>query len=550
MVDAVNTLSVDDPNSPSTGEADPLADFLIKMQSTLKSEGYNFDVLYEELAEYIIPHKVGFITSRSKGEKQTSKLFDSTAVVASTTLASTLHGALTSAATQWFNLRTANRDIADQKEVKDWIDSVVTIMVQHINDSNFDPEVDEGYLDLTVFGLMGLWHGDRDGGSHFQALHLSNFWFTENMYGEPDAFFSLKKVSSRDAVNRWGKTGKLSDKYASDLLKTPHKEHDFLHVIYPRDVKKIPVGKRRPAKKRPFAEYWVDLKSKQIVEEDGYYEFPVYIPRWAKTTGESRGRSVGMNALPDIKTLNKAKELGLKAWAKVIDPPLKRKHAGIISKVRSVAGGITDVRNMESLKPLYDSNAFRFDVSQLKQQELKQSINEAFFIDQLRLPPVPDSKTMSATEAQIRYEQMEKVIAPTLGRIKRGLLSPLIKRVFAMLMRAGELPDPPKDLSQIDIEYVSPFETAQKMSEIAGIQRFVADVMGIANAKPEALDRLDADGLVDILHEKHGIPPKILVSKRDAEKTRQARQKQEAEMQKMAIATQMSQMAKNLPEGE
>ena len=54
----------------------------------------------------------------------------------------------------------------------------------------------------------------------------------------------------------------------------------------------------------------------------------------------------------NIKTLNKAVEIGLKAWAKAIDPPLLVQDDGVIGRVRMTPAGITVVRSDGAIKPL------------------------------------------------------------------------------------------------------------------------------------------------------------------------------------------------------
>ena len=49
---------------------------------------------------------------------------------------------------------------------------------------------------------------------------------------------------------------------------------------------------------------------------------PYVVPKMLKASTEIYGRSPAMNALPDVKVLNKMVETALKAAAKQVDPPL------------------------------------------------------------------------------------------------------------------------------------------------------------------------------------------------------------------------------------
>jgi hypothetical protein len=147
-----------------------------------------------------------------------------------------------------------------------------------------------------------------------------------------------------------------------------------------------------------------------VVRTGGYNEFPYLVPRWSKATGEIFGRSPSYNALPDIKTLNKAVEIGLKAWAKAIDPPLLVQDDGVIGRVRTTPAGITVVRNDGAVKPLQIGS--NWQITDLKENQLRTAIRQAFYSDQLQLQ---DGPQMTATEVQVRYELMQRLLGPTLG---------------------------------------------------------------------------------------------------------------------------------------
>ena len=149
-----------------------------------------------------------------------------------------------------------------------------------------------------------------------------------------------------------------------------------------------------------------------VVRTGGYNEFPYLVPRWSKATGEIFGRSPSYNALPDIKTLNKAVEIGLKAWAKAIDPPLLVTDDGVIGRVRMTPAGITVVRSDTAIKPLQIGS--NWQITDLKENQLRTAIRQAYYSDQLQLQEGPQ---MTATEVQVRYELMQKIIRANIRKI-------------------------------------------------------------------------------------------------------------------------------------
>ena len=541
---------------------EPTGQRLHRIFESIKKERNNFNTLYQEVAEYVRPSRSTITVRRSKGEKRGRKVFDSTAIHAHKTLAAAIHSALTNPATQWFRLNFSNPELRSVQAAREWLQEVADIMFETLRESNFSMEVDEAYQDITAFGTFCLTMEEkipqiktkkRFNGVQFKAMAPEEYYFVEGADGLPVVVFFELKLSVEKIFRMFPDA--LDLMHASIIQARDkgeiHKEFDFIRVIALREgVSKPPPGKRRAPKNRPYAGYWIDKKSKNVVKEEGFYEMPAFIVRWRKSSGEEMGRGPGVDALPDIKTLNKAKELELRAMAKVIDPPLKRRHRGVISKVRSLPGGITDVRDNESLTPLYDTSVFRFDVAQVKAEELKIAIEKAFFIDQLQLPPVKESKTMSATEVEVRYEQMQKILGPTLGHFKYEFLAPLIERLFAMLLRAGMLPPLPAELQamggRIEIEYVSPFERSQKLSGVAATERFLDRTLALAQFMPEMLDRLDPDEVVLSLHEGYSAEAKLLRKDQDVQKIRQQRAEMMRRQQQMAEAQVAGGVAKDV----
>ena len=87
--------------------------------------------------------------------------------------------------------------------------------------------------------------------------------------------------------------------------------------------------------------------------------------------------------------------------------------------------------------------------------------------DQLELNEGPQ---MTATEVQVRYELMQRLLGPTLGRLQSEFLNPIVERAFYSMLRGNALPPMPEVLQQIggdlDIEYVGPLARSQKMDEV------------------------------------------------------------------------------------
>ena len=110
----------------------------------------------------------------------------------------------------------------------------------------------------------------------------------------------------------------LPDPIRSALPDRPDKEFEIVHAVYPRRVGN---PKRKDAQHMKWASCYVFRSTKTILSEGGYEEFPYLVPRWDKESEGIYGYGPGHIALPDIRTLSRAIELGLSAASKALDPP-------------------------------------------------------------------------------------------------------------------------------------------------------------------------------------------------------------------------------------
>jgi hypothetical protein len=157
----------------------------------------------------------------------------------------------------------------------------------------------------------------------------------------------------------------------------------------------------------------------------------------------------------------------------------------------------------------------------------------------------------TATEISVRMQQLEALIGPTLGRLQIDLLQPLILRTLGILFREGRLAEMPEIVRNsggaFEIEYTSPIAKTQEASSAASIERWVATVIGIAQANPEVLDVPDWDGVIKALAGMQGVSQILIKAQDQIDSERQQRQ---AQQQQMAEGEAMQSMGKGMQEME
>jgi hypothetical protein len=507
-------------------------EYIKKRCSTLESERQTWEDHWQDILDYVMPRKADVTFVRSRGEKRTEVLFDSTAITANNLLAASLHGTLTSPSLPWFSLKLRDEVLMENRDVQLWLEDSARRMYDTFNETNFNTEVHELYLDLTSIGTGALFveeatDGFEKGAIHFNTLHIAEYFISENVNGKVDTLYRKYKLTARQAIQEFGEEN-VGEKIIEASKTKPDKQFNFIHAVEPTIDYERAMGKAET--KLPFHSCHVCVEDKMKVRTGGYNEFPYLVPRWSKATGEIFGRSPSYNALPDIKTLNKAVEIGLKAWAKAIDPPLLVQDDGVIGRVRMTPAGITVVRSDGAIKPLQIGS--NWQITDMKENALRTAIRQAYYSDQLQLQEGPQ---MTATEVQVRYELMQRLLGPTLGRFQSEFLNPLIERIFGIMYRAGALLPEPELLKgqQMDIEYVGPLARSQRMEESVAIERLYGLAMNVVQVDPAIMDNINHDEAIRLRGKLLGVPKTILRSRDEVMEMREQRAEQQAQMAAM-----------------
>lgn len=510
----------------------------------------------QELAEYLLPTRSNITFKRTAGTKQGTRVFDSTGVRAAKLLASALAGSLTSPVVRWFSLRMREDSLNQMEEVADWLERVADICYEELNQSNFKNCIHEAYLDLAVFGAACLYEDEKILGNgkwkglRFATIPMGEYFIAEDPEGRVDTVFRKISMSYRSAVTQFGLKNLSEQSQAkATSLRTMDDMFTIIHAIYPRTkLPKLVVNSTG----FPVAEVYVEYENKHLIQEGGYREMAYMVARWLKTSGEVFGRGPGHEALPDVRTLNRADELLLRSWAKAIDPPLMVLDDGVIGRVSLVSSGLTVVRDMNAIKPITDGA--KFDVSVNLSEQRRRSVEKTFYVDQLQ---IPDKQYMTAFEVDKQLELMQRILGPTVGRLDVELLSPIVYRTFNLLQRAGRLPQYPQALldwkrdnpdgsSGVDILYDGPLARAQRGSEVVSIQKTIATAAPLVEVDPTVQDNLDTDETYRFIAEKSGLPLKLLRDAKKRDDIRKARTQAQNEKAQEEKVLNASQAAKNL----
>jgi hypothetical protein len=249
------------------------------------------------------------------------------------------------------------------------------------------------------------------------------------------------------------------------------------------------------------------------------------------------GRSPAMNALADMKTLNKMTETMIVSSQKVADPPLQLPDDGYILPIITRPGGINYRRpGADRIETLF--NQIPVDFGQQALEERRQRIRSAFFVDQLQLQQGPQ---MTATEVLQRTEEKNRMLGPVLGRMQSEFLRPMIDRVFDIMQRRKDsngqpfLKEAPAGIpDDFKVKYSSMIARAQRVTEAQNVLRTVESAAPFINLDASVADLFNGDEILRVVARALNFPQRGLRSNAEIEQIRQAR----AEAQEQAIQQQ------------
>ena len=508
--------------------------------SRLMEQRSTWESHWQECADFMQPRKAEITNERARGDKRNLQIFDATAIHALELLASSLQGMLTSSANRWFSLRYKEDQLNDIDEAKEWLEDVTDKMYTAFARSNFQQEIFEAYHDLITFGTACMMiEGDEDQILRFSTRHIKELYIQENDKGFIDTVYRRFQIPVHAAVEKFGlenlslETGKL-------FKKEPFEKIELVHVARPRTIYN---ENKLDKKNMPFQSIYFEFGSGHIIDIGGFKELPYVVPRYLKASTEIYGRSPAMNALPDVKVLNKMVETAMKAAAKQVDPPLLVPDDSMLSPIRMSAGSLNYYRSgsRDRIEPLQIGQATTATLNQENQR--REAIQKTFHIDQLM---ISSQRSMTATEVVQRNEEKMRILGPALSRLQSELLQPMILRVFNIMLRNKLFQVAPEVLSnqEIDIEYVSPMALAQRSQELQSLVRGLELFTQIGQIAP-VQDYIDENGLVKNIINLLGLPAKMIKSDAQVMQVREQRAAAQAQAMQMQQAMQEAQIAKD-----
>ncbi|HFD3986672.1 TPA: portal protein [Klebsiella quasipneumoniae subsp. quasipneumoniae] len=536
--------------------AETLKEQLQKQQAQLTNDRSSFDPHWRELSDFINPRGSRFlVTDVNRDDRRNTKIVDPTATLAARTLSSGMMSGISSPARPWFKLATPDPDMMDYGPVKLWLEVVQRRMNEVFNKSNIYQSLPLLYASLGNYstGAMAVLEDDSDV-IRTMMFPIGSYYMANSARGSVDTCFRKFSMTVRQLVMEFG-LNNVSDS-VKGMWDSGNYESwiEVIHAVYPnidRDTAKLN-SKNKPIKS---VYYEVGGDSDKLLRESGFDEFPIMAPRWEVNGEDVYGSSCpGMIALGQVKALQLEQKRKSQLIDKATNPPMVGPSSLRNQRVSLLPGDITyidQVTGQDGFKPAYLVNPNTADLL-ADIQDTRQIINSAYFVDLFMMLQNINTRSMPVEAVIEMKEEKLLMLGPVLERLNDECLNPLIDRTFSIMARKNLLPPPPDVLQgmPLRIEYISVMAQAQKSIGLSSLSSTVGFIGQLAQAKPEALDKLNVDQAIDAFAEMSGVSPTVIVPQEQVEQVREQRAQQQQQQQMVAMGMAAAQGAKTLSEAQ
>lgn len=518
----------------------------------MKSERSSFEEHWKRLAEFVAPRRGRFfVEDRQLNNRKYNSIINSAATRAHRIARSGILAGVFSPARPWFNLTTLDLGLMEFQPVKEWLNTVETILRAIFNGSNLYAMLPNTIGEMLLFGTAAMSHvDDFDDVARFYTHTVGSYYLGQNKRLVIDTMAREYEWTVEQIVSEFGY------KNCSQSVRTAYDQSNY-DVWYPIFHFVGPNPDNDPSSRMSRNSRFMSLhyesgslerdrEKDKFLRRRGFFEAPFYAPRWDVTENDVYGTDCpAMSALGDIIGLQVMEKRKAQAVDKMVSPPLGGPASLRNVPVDGLPGGLTlydpGGDNKQRLEPIYQVTPqvgeLRMDI-----KEVQRRIDYLFYVDLfLAITEMEGIQPRNELDLMQRNEERLLQIGPVLERIHGELAGPLIDRTFNQALRAGILPPPPQELQgqPLKVEYISSLAQAQRAVAAGSITRMATFVTGLAaGGFAGALDKFDADQAVDEMGAAIGVNPRLIVPDEVVAKNRALQAKQQQAMLNTQLAEQ------------
>jgi len=517
---------------------------IIACRDALKAGRSTLEGHWDELSNLFMPFRL-MMTGGQPDIQSAEEIYDSTGRRAALILANGLASLVTPREETWFEFQ-APRNLRDDDEAVKFYRKASETAREYLEASNFYEEIQEAYIESPVFGTAALFCGDLDekGELYFRHQPIKTYYITEDAKGRVNGFYRDLQLTADQAAEEF-EDGTLPEVVAAQVGKAEGKTtpHNFVHAVFYSEEKAEDDAAECECKE--WKNFVVHEGSAQVVQTGGFDEFPFAVHRYRRFGRCVWGFGPGTLGASDARQLQFLNQLADVAAEKSVFPPIIA-PSSLEGEIGQGALEITYVdptdRNSAAILREW-ATAGRYDVAKDRLQDKRQQLEQAFHVDlfQLFASRAMTQSPMTATEASLVAGEKLTQFSPVFGRLVSELLTPVMERLFGVLLRANAFGSPPASVTGVlsgkrtgvappSVLYKNKIMMAMAARANGSLVDFINLAMPLLQVYPDAIDALNMPVVVRGTARNAGIPEEWLRTKKEVE-TIQAQRAQAAQTQ-------------------
>ena len=518
-------------------------DAVIQAYETLEKERGILDDLYKTLLFHCLPQDEDVhMTEIQDGEKDVPE--DSTGVRSNARLAAGLFANTFPSNADMWHLRPADPSLADEPAVKDFYAKLTRLTFRQLENSNFAAKTLEMLPLLPCLGttiVKPKWDKKKKQLA-FRQSRVTECVLGEDADGDIDTYGWKFHYTSKQAAQRWPKTVSPAIAKEAQNVANMNTKHVFIYMVTPRPSSQR--GETAKATDKEFMSVFVDVDNKKLMEEGGFDTFPFAVSRMYHREGKPYGRSAAMNALPDMRQLNRGSVIFDDSAELLSRPPLLYPMNGNnVEDIVVQAGAVIPYDPTLGGVPQPMTTGIRLDSMQWKIERAERNVQNAFFTDLFDL--LEQGIEMTATEVETRVAHRTEAISPVVANLKEDYYGVLIPRSAMLLIENnvdGIRDEVPEELvgKPIVLEYTTRLEARMRdllTGRLLNTVRMAAEIKTAVRESPDVDNILDTDSMIREIAENNVLDPKHIRKMEDTNARRQKQAEDLAQQRKAEAAT-------------
>lgn len=422
---------------------------------------------------YAAPNKnqwrdnAGHGTPIDKGANLTGEIYDLTLLIGTRTFVNRLVNSLIPQNQQWLRFIPGEEIDEDTKdEAARELQKLTDKFFFYLDNSSFYLATPEAFEDMAIStGVLQINEGDDEEPLVFSSVPANAISFEAGVDGSFKGYFRDFVDIPVPEVKSYWPDATIPSKYEYD--KDDGKMHVVEATLYNYKTKQWDTT--------IFELGCKEVMQKYSEEEPAFCGF-----RWNRRSGEIMGRGPALDATPSAASINEAMRDELIAAAFKANPMYMAYTENVVNldNFRVRPGAIVPVLPSAAgswpLTPVPTAGDVNFGI--LVVQDLRAQIEKLMFSSPLGNVNLPKQ---TATEAQIRLQELNENAAASFSRIKREFFDQLVKRCLYILRKRGLWPDIKINGKIVAIKYETPLSTSRGQAEAQKLVAFHQALTGM-----------------------------------------------------------------------